>query len=195
MKVKRIVANVKAKNVGDAKRFYKKVLGLEQLMNLGWIATYGSNAKSIVQMSFMKEGGSGTDVPDISIEVDNVNQAYKRMKEGKFKIEYDITDEPWGVRRFFCSRPIWEASEYSLPHEGENRDILNFAARTGQLSSRLSLIHYFNPKLLPLREGRPMLELHPTCEHCNNALTREPVDPVAHQSVSNTLRTIPAEKR
>ena len=56
MKVKRIVANVKAKNVGDAKRFYKKVLGLEQLMNLGWMATYGSNTKSIVQVSFMKRG-------------------------------------------------------------------------------------------------------------------------------------------
>ena len=40
-----------------------------------------------------------------------------------------------------------------------------------------------------------MLELHPTCEHCNNALTREPVDLAAHQSVSITLRTIPAEKQ
>ena len=88
MKVKRIVANVKAKNFGDAKRFYGKVLGLKQLMNLGWIATYGSNTKSIVQVSFMKEGGSGTAVPDISIEVDNVDEAYMRMKEGKFKIEY-----------------------------------------------------------------------------------------------------------
>ena len=40
-----------------------------------------------------------------------------------------------------------------------------------------------------------MLELHATCEHCKNALTREPVDLAAHQSVSITLRTIPAEKR
>ena len=104
MKVKRIVANVKAKHIADAKRFYEKVLGLEVLMDLGWIATYGSNAKSIVQMSFMKEGGSGTAVPDISIEVDNVDEAYKRMKEGKFKIEYKITDEPWGVRRFFVRK-------------------------------------------------------------------------------------------
>ena len=106
MKVKRIVANVKAKNIGDAKRFYEKVLGIEELMNLGWIATYGSNAKSTVQMSFMKEGGSGTAVPDISIEVDNVDDAYKRMKEGKFKIEYHINDEPWGVRRFFVRDPF-----------------------------------------------------------------------------------------
>ena len=106
MKVKRIVANVKAKNIGDAKRFYEEVLGLEELMNLGWIATYGSNAKSIVQMSFMKEGGSGTVVPDISIEVDNVDEPYKRMKAGKFKIEYNISDEPWGVRRFFVRDPF-----------------------------------------------------------------------------------------
>ena len=79
MKVKRIVANVKAENIGDAKRFYQAILGLEPLMDLGWIATYGSNAESLVQMSFMKEGGSGTAVPDISIEVDNVDEAYTRM--------------------------------------------------------------------------------------------------------------------
>jgi catechol 2,3-dioxygenase-like lactoylglutathione lyase family enzyme len=106
MKVKRIVANVKAENIGDAKRFYETILELEELMDLGWIATYGSKTKSIVQMSFMKEGGSGTPVPDISLEVDNVDEAFKRMKEGKFKIEYIITDEPWGVRRFFVRDPF-----------------------------------------------------------------------------------------
>lgn len=47
MKVKRIVANVQAKNIGDAKRFYEDILGLEQLMDLGWIATYGSNTTSM----------------------------------------------------------------------------------------------------------------------------------------------------
>ena len=106
MKVKRIVANVKAKNIGDAKRFYQKVLGLDELMDLGWIVTYGSDTQSPVQMSFMVEGGSGTAVPDISIEVDNVDEAYMRMKAEKFKIEYNITDEPWGVRRFFVRDPF-----------------------------------------------------------------------------------------
>jgi catechol 2,3-dioxygenase-like lactoylglutathione lyase family enzyme len=106
MKVKRIVANVKAKNLGDGKRFYETVLGLEELMNLGWIVTYGSDTKSIVQMSVMTEGGSGIPVPDISIEVNNVDEAYTRMKAGKFTIEYNITDEPWGVRRFFVRDPF-----------------------------------------------------------------------------------------
>jgi predicted enzyme related to lactoylglutathione lyase len=116
MKVKRIVANVTANKIGDAKRFYQKVLGLDELMDLGWIATYGSNTKSLVQISFMKEGGSGTAVPDISIEVDDVDDAYKRMKEEKFKIEYHITDEPWGGSSVFCSRSIWKTDQYSCSH-------------------------------------------------------------------------------
>ena len=106
MKVKRIVANIETKKTKDAKRFYEKALGLEVLMDMDWICTYGSNSKSMVQISFMEEGGSGTPVPDLSIEVDDVDEAYKRMKKGKFKIEYDITDEPWRVRRFFVRDPF-----------------------------------------------------------------------------------------
>lgn len=106
MKVKRIVANIKTKKTKDAKRFYEKVLGLEVLMDMDWICTYGSNSKSMVQISFMEEGGSGADVPDLSIEVDDVDEAYKKMKKEKFKIEYDMTDEPWGVRRFFVRDPF-----------------------------------------------------------------------------------------
>lgn len=106
MKVKRIVANIEAKSIGDAKRFYEEILGLEELMDLGWMTTYGSDTRSRVQMSVMREGGSGTAVPDISIEVDNVDDAYQRMNEAKFKIEYSITNEPWGVRRFFVRDPF-----------------------------------------------------------------------------------------
>ena len=75
-------------------------------MDLGWIATYGSDTKMAIQISFLSQGGSGTEVPDMSIEVDDVDEAYRRMKKAKFKIEYDITDEPWGVRRFYVRDPI-----------------------------------------------------------------------------------------
>jgi catechol 2,3-dioxygenase-like lactoylglutathione lyase family enzyme len=106
MKVKRIVTNVKTKKVSAAKRFYQDVLGLEVLMDMKWIATYGSSRKMSVQISFMSEGGSGTDVPDLSIEVDDVDEAFKRMKKARFKIEYPLIDEPWGVRRFFVRDPF-----------------------------------------------------------------------------------------
>lgn len=108
MKVKRIVANidVEKKKIQSAKRFYEKALGLDVLMDHGWIATYGNKSNMQVQISFAKEGGSGTKVPDLSIEVDDVETAFQRMKKAKFKIEYPLTDESWGVKRFFVWDPF-----------------------------------------------------------------------------------------
>jgi len=106
MKVKRVVANVGVTDVAAAKRFYHDVLGLDVLMDLGWIATYGSRELMSVQVSFMTEGGSGTPVPDLSIEVDDLDAALARVKQAKLPIEYGPADEPWGVRRFFVRDPF-----------------------------------------------------------------------------------------
>lgn len=106
MNVKRIVANVQTQEVAEAKRFYQDILGLELLMDHGWIATYGSEATMQIQVSFASEGGSGTLVPDLSIEVDDVDEAYKRMKKAGFHIEYGPVDEPWFVRRFYVRDPF-----------------------------------------------------------------------------------------
>jgi catechol 2,3-dioxygenase-like lactoylglutathione lyase family enzyme len=106
MKVKRIVANVEAQNPAAAKRFYQDVLGLELLMDLGWIATFGSGQKMTVQISFMSEGGSDTPTPDLSIEVDDLNAALERMQAAGFPIEYGPAEEPWGVRRFYVRDPV-----------------------------------------------------------------------------------------
>jgi catechol 2,3-dioxygenase-like lactoylglutathione lyase family enzyme len=106
VQVKRIVANIAAEDVSAAKRFYQDILGLDILMDLGWIATYGSSQKMSVQVSIMSEGGSGTLVPDLSIEVDDVGTALQRMKRAKVAIEYGPADEPWGVRRFYVRDPF-----------------------------------------------------------------------------------------
>jgi len=45
MKVKRIVSNVAGSDVEKARAFYKEILGLKVLMDLGWIQTYGSSSK------------------------------------------------------------------------------------------------------------------------------------------------------
>lgn len=106
MGVKRIVANIAAANVMDARKFYEDILGLNELMNHGWIVTYGTNTKMDVQISFASEGGSGTIVPDLSIEVDDATAIYTAMKNAGFRIEYELTNEPWGVRRFYVRDPF-----------------------------------------------------------------------------------------
>ncbi|MEX0954016.1 MAG: VOC family protein [Rhizobiaceae bacterium] len=106
MKVKRIVTNIAANDVAAARRFYGDVLEFDVLMDMGWIVTFGSDAQMTVQLSVMSEGGSGTPVPDISIEVDDVDGALRRVRNGGFAVEYGPADEPWGVRRFFVRDPF-----------------------------------------------------------------------------------------
>jgi catechol 2,3-dioxygenase-like lactoylglutathione lyase family enzyme len=106
MQVNRIVANIAVEDVAAATRFYQDILGLDLLMDHGWTATYDSSQNMSVQVSIASEGGSGTPVPDLSIEVDDLDTALKRMKKAKVAIEYGPVAESWGVRRFYVRDPF-----------------------------------------------------------------------------------------
>lgn len=58
------------------------------------------------QVSFASQGGSGTPVPDLSIEVDDLDEALRRVREGKVPLVYGPVSEPWGVRRFYVREPL-----------------------------------------------------------------------------------------
>jgi catechol 2,3-dioxygenase-like lactoylglutathione lyase family enzyme len=58
------------------------------------------------QLSVATEGGSGTAVPDISIEVDDLDEVERRVREEGLVIVYGPTTEPWGVRRFYVRDPL-----------------------------------------------------------------------------------------
>lgn len=106
MKVRRIVANIRTEDISAARRFYGDLLGLDVLMDHGWITTYGSREQMTVQVSVATQGGSDTPVPDLSIEVDDVDAALERMREAGVAVEYGPADEPWGVRRFYVRDPF-----------------------------------------------------------------------------------------
>jgi len=106
MKVKRIVADFAVSDPSAAKRFYKDVLGLDIVMDLGWIVTLGTAERQTVQVTFATEGGSGAPVPDLSIEVDDLDAVHRRVRKARIKVEYGPANEPWGVRRFFVRDPF-----------------------------------------------------------------------------------------
>jgi len=106
MQVKRIVANIHATNIAAARRFYQDALGLDVLMDHGWLATYGTSHDMTVQIAVATQGGSGTPTPDLSIEVDDLDEALRRLRAGGFAIEYGPAEEPWGVRRFYVRDPF-----------------------------------------------------------------------------------------
>ena len=122
MKVQRVVANIAAPDPALASGFYGDILGLDVLMDMDWIRTYGNTAKMSVQVSFMSQGGSGTAVPDISVEVDDVDAALGKFEAAGVRIEYGPADEPWGVRRLFVKDPFGRLvnvlSHRGAPHHG-----------------------------------------------------------------------------
>ncbi|MEQ8899169.1 MAG: VOC family protein [Roseovarius sp.] len=117
MTVKRIVANIATDRVAEVRDFYAGLLGLETAMDMGWIATLASGEQALTQVSIMSEGGSGTPVPDISIEVEDVDATHARARQMGCDIAYDLTDEPWGVRRFYLRDPAGKLINI-LSHKG-----------------------------------------------------------------------------
>lgn len=105
MTVLRIVPNIATESVPEVHGFYADLFELDVLMNLEWIVTLGSGETAATQMSVLSEGGSGAPVPDLSIEVDDVDAVYARVKKIGCEVIYNLTDEPWGVRRFFVADP------------------------------------------------------------------------------------------
>lgn len=106
MKVKRIVANIQAKSNAEVKLFYQGFLGLDSLMDLDWIQTYGSDTLMPIQISIASQGGSDTAVPVLSIEVDSISKALDKARQYGLSIEYGPVQEPWGVHRFFIRDPL-----------------------------------------------------------------------------------------
>jgi len=88
MAVKRIVTNIQASDPGLAKAFYGDILGMDLVMDHGWIITYASDQPAAPQLSIATEGGSGTEVPDISIEVDDLDAVHRKILKARISIEY-----------------------------------------------------------------------------------------------------------
>ncbi|WP_244624709.1 VOC family protein [Sphingomonas sp. So64.6b] len=80
--------------------FFTDVLGLDLAMELDFISTYRAPGHDNAQISVITADPSGLK-PDYSVGVDNVDQCHDRAVAQGLDIAYPLTDEPWGVRRFF----------------------------------------------------------------------------------------------
>ena len=105
MTIRRVVPNVASDDTALSRAFYEDFLGLKQAMNLGWIATYVSPTNPTAQVSVVRRTEPGAPLITLSVEVDDVDQVYGDAVTRGLDIVFPLTDEPWGVRRFFVRDP------------------------------------------------------------------------------------------
>lgn len=105
MAVRRVVPNFQAEDPAAAAEFYAEVLGLHSAMDLGWIVTFAAPDAPTAQVSLMRQDATAPVVPDASVEVDDVDAAHATAQRLGCEIVHPLTDEPWGVRRFFVREP------------------------------------------------------------------------------------------
>jgi catechol 2,3-dioxygenase-like lactoylglutathione lyase family enzyme len=104
MAVKRIKPNILSERFDQSRSFYTGVIGLDEGDGLDWILFFGTEQRE-VQLSVMTLDIKAHIHPDISIEVDDVDDVHRRAVAAGAEIVYPVTDEDWGLRRFFVRDP------------------------------------------------------------------------------------------
>jgi predicted enzyme related to lactoylglutathione lyase len=105
MAVTRIVANLTAPDPVGLAKFYAQVFDLDLPFDMGWIAFLSSDASQKIELHTASEGGSGTELPVISIGVDDLDAAETAVRAAGAEVVYGPASEPWGLRRFFFRDP------------------------------------------------------------------------------------------
>jgi|1186.fasta_scaffold121883_3 catechol 2,3-dioxygenase-like lactoylglutathione lyase family enzyme len=104
MAVRRIKPNLRSADFGRSRAFYRGVIGLDGGDGLDWILFFGTEQRE-VQLSVMKTDVKAHLHPDVSIEVDDVDAVHARAVAAGAEVVYPLTDEEWGLRRFFVRDP------------------------------------------------------------------------------------------
>ncbi|MCZ4507776.1 VOC family protein [Streptomyces phaeochromogenes] len=104
MSIRRVMPDIRSEAMEESRDFYG-LLGFEEVMNLGWVMTLASPSNPTAQVTFMSQDKSAPVVPDMSVEVDDVDAVHAAMRESGAEIVHPLQDEEWGVRRFFVRDP------------------------------------------------------------------------------------------
>ncbi len=105
MAVLRVVPDLFAEDPQALAAFYEDVFNIDIAMDAGFVVTMATGEQQATQVTFGREGGSGTELPAISIEVDDLAPVLSALAAKGVAPVYGPVDEPWGVRRFYFRDP------------------------------------------------------------------------------------------
>ena len=105
MAVTRIVANLTAPNPIELAEFYRDVFELDLPFDMGWIAFLSKDVAQKIELHTASGGGSGTELPVISIGVEDLDATEAAVRTAGAEVVYGPVRESWGLRRFYFRDP------------------------------------------------------------------------------------------
>lgn len=108
MTVRRIVANLAVDDPAADTPFWAGLLGLETPMDMGWIVNHRAAVQADVQVQLISRDATAPEDSRVSVEVTDLatlQSVHDGAVAAGYEIVHPLTDEPWGVRRFFVRTP------------------------------------------------------------------------------------------
>ena len=105
MTIRRIVPDIKSTSIDASLKLYVDVFGLQVAMDMGFVVTLVSPSNPTAQVTLIRDDDATVILPQMSIEVVDVDDVHSRAVSQGVTIVYPLTNEPWGVRRFFLVDP------------------------------------------------------------------------------------------
>jgi len=103
--IRRVVPDITTDRLDESRAFYVGLLGFEIAMDLGWVMTLASPTNPAAQITLMRQDATAPMQPQLSVEVADVDAVYAAAMQRDAQIVYPLTEERWGVRRFFVVDP------------------------------------------------------------------------------------------
>jgi catechol 2,3-dioxygenase-like lactoylglutathione lyase family enzyme len=83
MSIRRVVPNIASDQLAACREFYTGLLGFQVAMDMGWIMTLVSPSNPTAQVSVLREDASAPVVPQITVEVADVDAIHaEAMRRG-----------------------------------------------------------------------------------------------------------------
>ena len=109
MTIRRAVPNLLSGDLEATRAFYAGFLGFDVAMDEPGFMMFASPSNRTAQITVADRHTPGLDrgvsKANVSVEVADVDVLHAKAVQLGLEIVYPLTDEPWGIRRFFVRDP------------------------------------------------------------------------------------------
>jgi catechol 2,3-dioxygenase-like lactoylglutathione lyase family enzyme len=107
--IRRAIPNILVDDLPAAHAFYHGFLGFDIAMDEPGFTMFASPSNRTAQITVADATTPGLDrgvrEANVSVEVEDVDALHAQAVERGLEIVYPLTDETWGIRRFFVRAP------------------------------------------------------------------------------------------